>query len=74
MGPINKFIIYSLSMIVLPIVGYFLSDFYLKTLVSANWASIYSAIVAVLIVHCVLFSFVYQAYTEDKKEAQKKSE
>lgn len=74
MGPLNKLIIYSLSMIILPIMSYFISDYLFKNFTTDHWANIYSAIVAVLVVHCVLFSFVYQAYHEDRIETMRISE
>lgn len=58
-------------MIILPIMSYFISDHFFKSFTTDHWSNIYSAIVAVLVVHCILFSFVYQAYNEDRVEEQR---
>jgi hypothetical protein len=39
---------------------------------SAQSANIYSAISAVIVVHVLLFAFVYKAYKEDKHYAKEK--
>lgn len=66
MTPIRKLVFYSLAMIVFPLSSYFISNWVLgHGWTSEHWANIYAAIIAVLVVHVVLFSFVYQAYSED---------
>lgn len=62
----NQLITYSLSMIILPIMGYFVANVGFNFYTSEHWANIYAAVVAVVIVHCVLFSLVYQAYNEER--------
>lgn len=68
MNPIKKLVAYSLAMIVLPIATYFIANTVMQkwSVTSDHWSNIYSAILAVIIVHFVLFSFVYQAYTEEQ--------
>ncbi|KAH9392570.1 vacuolar ATPase assembly integral membrane protein vma21 [Tyrophagus putrescentiae] len=67
MTPIRKLVVYSMAMIVLPLASYFISNSVLAARwTTDHWANIYAAIIAVLVVHVVLFSFVYQAYSDDQ--------
>lgn len=65
-NPFQTVLYYSLAMISLPIIAYFMSKSVLETITNRQSANIYSTIISVIVVHIVLFGFVYCAYSEDK--------
>ncbi len=71
-NPLQSLVYYSIAMVSLPIVAYFLSRNLLELITSAQSANVYSAISAVIVVHILLFAFVYKAYQEDKQYAKEK--
>ncbi|XP_054159806.1 vacuolar ATPase assembly integral membrane protein vma21-like [Oppia nitens] len=68
-NPLITLVYYSIAMVTCPIGGYFLSRPLFELVTSGQSVNIYSAITAVIIVHIILFMFVYIAYNEDKKLA-----
>ena len=66
-NPMLSLLFYSIAMVSLPIAAYFTSKSILDTLTDKQSANIYSAIAAVIVVHVILFFFVYIAYSEDKQ-------
>ncbi|CAG2180606.1 unnamed protein product [Oppiella nova] len=69
-NPLMTLVFYSIAMVTLPIAAYFVSRHVLELFISGQSANIYSAISAVIVVHIILFGFVYIAYNEDKQLAQ----
>ncbi|CAG2114556.1 unnamed protein product [Medioppia subpectinata] len=67
-NPLMTLVYYSIAMVTLPIAAYFLSRPVFETFTQS--ANIYSAIAAVVVVHIILFGFVYIAYNEDKNLTQ----
>lgn len=74
MSPIRKLVFYSLAMIVLPLATYFMSNHILANVTTDHWANIYAAVISVVVIHFVLFAFVYQAYNEDRSTEKRELE
>jgi len=66
-NPFTVLIYYSIAMVSLPIVTYFGTRHVLHNFTNPQSANIYSAISAVIVVHIILFAFVYKAFKEDKQ-------
>jgi hypothetical protein len=71
-NPLQSLVYYSIAMISLPIIAYFASRNLLQLITTPQSANVYSAISAVIVVHILLFAFVYKAYQEDKQYAREK--
>lgn len=65
---------FTLMMVTLPIMFYFLSKYIIEDILSMSSASLYAAVVAVIIVHIVLGLFVYVAWNEDAPSKPVKSD
>ncbi|CAH8493621.1 unnamed protein product [Dicrocoelium dendriticum] len=69
-------VLFSLSMIALPLVSLFASHHVFSRVfdISNSSSYIYGAIVAVVTVHIVLLCFVLHAFSDSKKDTQTKSD
>jgi len=65
LSPITLLVVFSLSMIVLPVGGFFMSKaIVFEGVLGYPDGSVGAAIVAVVLVHCVIAGYVYVAWKE----------
>lgn len=75
----RKMLFFTMLMTLAPIASFFVSKSYFFDVIFDNQiynTNIYSAVVAVLVVHAVLFAFIYVAFRDDgkgKKDRQKQA-
>lgn len=73
-NPFMTLTIYSVGIFVVPITAFFATQRIVEMVSPTSDANVWSAVMAVIALHVILFAFVYKAFQEEKKVAAKVSE